>query len=100
MELGDVEQLDNGYVRAWMWFPGTLENVGDATLADLRVCVYLEYELAYPIAGDCSDLPDLAVGETKDYGVGFFAEAPPDAIAAASYEITVYSGDEKIGLAQ
>jgi hypothetical protein len=68
-----------------------------------QTCVfvpYLEYELAYPIAGDCSDLPYLAVGETTDYGGGFHAEAHPAAIAAASYELTVYSGDKKIGLAQ
>jgi hypothetical protein len=38
LELGDIDQLDNSYVRAWMWFPGALENVGNATLTDLRIC--------------------------------------------------------------
>jgi len=98
LEFGDVDQIDNGYVRAWLWFPGTLENVGTATLTDLRICIYLEYEIAYKIAGDCSDLPDLAVGETAEYGVGFHAEAPPDAIASASYKITVRSGDSTVNI--
>lgn len=99
LEIGDVDSIDNGYVRAWLYFPGTIENTGNTILADLHVCVYLEYEIAYDIAGDCDDdLPDLAVGDTTDYGVGFFAEAPPEAIQAASYEITVRSGENTVSI--
>jgi hypothetical protein len=51
---------------------------------------------------DCSDVPDLAVGETKKYGAGFHLEGQPDdikdGIAASSYVITVHRGDSKVGI--
>ena len=99
-ELGDIEQLKNGYIRVWLWFPGTIRNIGDVPLTDLRICMNLEYKLAYPYAGECEDLPDLEVGETAEYGVGFHAEAPADAIADAMIKTTVKSGDNPCPFAE
>ena len=101
VDFGDVEKMKNGKVRLWMGFGGKLKNIGNVTLTDLRICVDLNYKTT-PWEHDCSDVPDLAVGETKKYGAGFDVEGKPDDLknnlAASSYIITVESGDRKVGI--
>jgi hypothetical protein len=99
VNFGDVEKMKNGKVRMWMGFGGTLKNIGNVDLTDLRICVELKYKTT-PWKHDCGDVPDLAVGETKKYGTGFHLEGQPndlkDGLAESSYVITVRSGDSEV----
>jgi hypothetical protein len=101
VDFGDVQKMRNGEVKIWLGFGGTLKNIGNVTLTDLRVCVDFNYKTT-PWEYDCGDVPDLAVGETKKYGAGFYLEGKPetvkDLLEEGSYVITVKSGDNKVGI--
>ena len=102
VDFGDVQKLKNGEVRLWLGFGGTLKNIGNVPLTDLGICVELKYKSKTTWASDCSDVPDLAVGETKKYGASFDVEGKPDDLknnlAASSYVFTVYSEGRKVGI--
>jgi hypothetical protein len=99
VNFGDVERLKNGEVRMWMGFGGTIKNIGNVPLTDLRVCVKLNYKTT-TWKHDCGSKMDLAVGETRKYGAGFHLEGQPDdlkdGLAESSYVITVRSGDSEV----
>ena len=101
VDFGDVEKLKKGEVRIWMGFGGTIKNISTVPLTDLRVCVELKYKTT-SWKHDCGSKMDLTVGETRNYGAGFYLEGLPDdlkdGLAASSYVITVRSeeGDVKI----